>query len=339
MEREKNSKKKKKKKRFMKGFLITLLAMIIVFAASTGFVFSKLNKVKTTKISKTNEDLGIDTSKIQNTNDSDKVTNIALFGVDTGREAKEAAHSDSLMILSIDEKNKKLKLSSIMRDSYVEVEGHGKTKITHAYAYGGPQLAIKTLNKNFNMDVRDYVTVDFAGLGDIIDAMGGLEIDVKKYEINEINKYMREVAKIRKKKPKNIKKPGLQVLDGNQAVSYARIRHVGNGDYERAERQNTVLTAMFNKVQNQGTSKYPQIISEFLPYVETSMSKTDILKVSTEVISSGITKLDWCRFPIDGYSKGKMINSVWYLTLDRDATTDQMHKFIYDDIKPNAKKD
>lgn len=337
MDREKMSKNKKRKRPIVRGVLITFLAMVVVFAASTGFVFSKLNKVKTTKISKSNQDLGIDTSKIQSTKPSEKITNIALFGVDTGRGVNEAAHSDSIMILSIDEKHKKFKLSSVMRDSYVDVGDHGKTKITHAYAYGGPQLAIKTLNQNFNMDIRDYITVDFAGLGDIIDAMGGLEIDVKKYEINEVNKYMREVAKIRKKKPKNITKAGLQLLDGNQAVSYARIRHVGNGDYERAERQNTVLTAMFNKVQSQGTSKYPQLISEFLPYVETSMSKTDILKTSTEVIASGISRLDWIRFPQDGYNKGKKIDGVWYLTLDLDATTNQMHKFIYDDIKPDAK--
>lgn len=337
MEREEKSKKRDKKKPILKVILIIFTAMFVVFAATTGYVFSKLNKMKTTDISKTNEDLGIDPNKIEEVKPAEKITNIALFGVDSGRSAGDVPRSDSIMILSIDEKHKKLKISSIMRDSYVSVDGHGKTKITHAYAFGGPQLAIKTLNQNFDLDIRDYVTVDFAGMGDIIDALGGIEIDVKKSEISEVNKYMREVAKIRKKKAKNITKPGLQLLDGNQAVSYARIRHVGNGDYERAERQNAVLTAMFNKVQSQGTAKYPQLISEFLPYVETSMTKTDILKMGTDVVTSGITNLDWLRFPMDGYNKGKTIDDVWYLTFDEAATIDQMHKFIYDDIKPDAK--
>lgn len=336
MRNEKKSEKSRKKSN-LKIVIIVFISMLLVFGASTGFVFSKLNKVKTTKISKNDVDLGISKDKVEETKPNEKITNIALFGVDTGRAVNEAKHSDSIMILSIDEKYKKFKLSSVMRDSYVEVDGHGKTKITHAYAYGGPELAIKTLNKNFNMDIRDYVTVDFAGLADIIDSMGGLELNVKKYEINEINKYMREVAKIRKKKPKNITKPGLQVLDGNQAVSYARIRYVGNGDYERAERQNAVLTAIFNKIQTQGPSKYPQIISDLLPYVETSMSKMEILKTSTEVVASGITKLDWVRFPLDDYSAGKMIDKTWYLTLNIGETSKQMHKFIYEDVKPAAK--
>ena len=117
---------------------------------------------------------------------SNEIINIAFFGVDR-RAVNEASRSDSIMILSIDEMHKKIKMSSIMRDTYVEIKNHGQTKINHAYAYGGPQLAIRTLNENFNLDIRDYVTVDFFNFEKIIDAIGGVTIDVKQDEISLIN--------------------------------------------------------------------------------------------------------------------------------------------------------
>lgn len=266
-----------------------------------------------------------------------KVTNIALFGIDVGRQKYEAAHSDAIMILTIDEVHKKIKLSSFIRDTYVNIDGHGKARINAAYMFGGPELAIKTINKNFNMDIRDYYTVNFSGLADIIDSLGGLELNVKKGEIDEINKYMREVAKIKKQKATPITKAGVQRLNGKQAVAYARIRKVGNGDFDRTERQKTVLTALILKIQNQGLGKYPYLITKMLPYVETSMTKGEIIKTGTEVFSAGISNIEWCRFPIDGYYKGKIINKAWYLVTDIKATKKHLHKFIYEDINPGKK--
>lgn len=264
------------------------------------------------------------------------IKNIALFGIDKGREKWEAVHSDAIMILSIDERHNKIKLSSIMRDSYVNVDGHGKTKITNAYAYGGPQLAIKTLNKNFNLDIREFVAVDFMGLGDIIDSLGGIKIDVKANEINEVNKYMREVAQIRKESATPIREPGLQILNGNQGVSYARIRAVGNGDYKRTERQQAVLSAIMNRIHEKGRSSYLSIVSELLPYVETSMSRFDIISMGGSLITSGKPGFDWVRFPTNSNSKGKMINNGWYLTFDRQDTIEELHRFIYEGVKPGA---
>lgn len=266
-----------------------------------------------------------------------KITNIALFGIDTGRNKYEAAHSDAIMILTIDETHKKLKLSSFMRDTYVDIEGHGKARINAAYMFGGPQLAIKTINKNFNMNVRDYYTVNFSGLADIIDSVGGVELNVKKSEIDEINKYMREIAKIKRQRATPITKAGVQRLNGKQAVAYARIRKVGNGDFERTERQKMVLAALIVKVQKQDPGKYPGLIAKILPYVETSMSKGEILRTGTEVAAFGISKVEWCRFPIDGYHKGKIINKAWYLITDIKATRKHLHKYIFEDVNPSKK--
>ena len=325
---------------FKKAVKVILGIILLCLVASGAYVYTNLNQIKKKTISQSNANLGITrTSQSSAKNEDDnKIVNIALFGLDTGREKYEAAHSDAIMILSIDKLHKKIKLTSIMRDSYVNIDGHEMNKINTAYAFGGPELAIKTINENFNMDIKDYVTVDFAGLSNMIDAVHGVEINVKQYEIKEVNKYAKEVAQIKKEKFIPVKKSGIQTLDGNQAVAYARIRKVGNGDFERTERQKEVLTALLYKIQKQSAAKYPFIVSKFLPYVETSMSNTDILKTGLNAYELGISNIYWIRFPEDGYCKGKIINKIWYLTFDLQETKKQIHEFIYDDAVKIAKQ-
>ena len=327
-------------KSFIRYALKAVMSIIILCLIAAGaYIYTNLNQIKKKTISQNNANLGI-TKTVQSSakNEKDnKIVNIALFGLDTGREKYEAAHSDAIMILSIDKLHKKIKLASIMRDSYVNIDDHEMNKINTAYAFGGPELAIKTINENFDMDIKDYVTVDFAGLSNMIDAVNGVDINVKQYEIKEVNKYTKEVAQIKKEKFIPVKKAGIQTLDGNQAVAYARIRKVGNGDYERTERQKEVLSALLYKIKKQSAAKYPFIVSKFLHYVETSMSNTDILKTGLNAYELGISNINWMRFPEDGYCKGKIINKVWYLTFDLKETKKQMHEFIYDDSVKTAK--
>jgi len=268
-----------------------------------------------------------------------KVTNIALFGIDTGREKNEAAHSDAIMVLSIDKVHKKIKLTSFMRDTYVDIEGHKKNKLNAAYALGGPELAVKTLNQNFSMDITDYAVIDFVGLSSIIDTMGGVEVEVKEKEIKEINKYMKEVADIKKEKATPVKNAGLQLLNGNQATAYARIRKVGEGDFDRAERQKNVLSALFKKLEDQDLTKYPGIVATLLPYVKTSLSAEKIITTGMDVLTQKIGNLDWYRFPLYGYCKGEIIQGVWYLTTDIALTSDHIHQFIYKDVKVEPLKE
>jgi LCP family protein required for cell wall assembly len=318
----KDGKVKNMKKRKMKPWkkIILSLFLIIVLVAGGAFAYTYylLSKMDTTTISKTDEDLGIKTKTVEEKAVESKVTNIALFGVDR-REKGEAARSDSIIVLSIDEKSKKIKMSSVMRDTYVNVNGHGKTKITHAYAYGGPQLAIRTLNENFDLDIRDYVTVDFFNLEKIIDAIGGVTVDVDQDEIILIP---------------GVSKTGSQNLNGKQAVAYSRIRHTSGDDFRRTERQRTVLSGMLTEIQSLGVTEFPSVVSELLPLTETSMNSIDIMKLGTKVFTSGINTLDQERFPIDGYWEGQTIDKVWYLVAKMDATVEQLHKYIYEDIKP-----
>lgn len=322
------------KTKTIKIILLSFLVIVITSASiASGYVYYTLNSIKINKIAKDNVSLGIKPAILKpKQNKDDEIENIALFGVDTGREKYEAAHSDSVMILSIDKLHKKIKLSSLMRDLYVNIDDHDMNKLNAAYAYGGPQLAIKTLNKNFDLNIKEYVTANFSGLSKIIDSVGGVEIDVKDKEIDQVNKYMKEVAKIRKETPTPIFKSGIQLLNGNQAVAYARIRKVGNGDFERTERQKTVLLALFKKIKIKSLSSYPFIASKFLSCLETSMSKAEILKCGSDVLSLGISNVDWCRFPLDGYSKGERINKKWFLTADIKVTTKHIHDFIYNGI-------
>lgn len=329
----KNMNRKKKMKPWKK-FILSLFSIIVLVAGTAfGSTLFQLSKMETKTISKTDGDLGVKPKKIQEKKEDSKVTNIALFGVDR-RDKNEPARSDSIMILSIDEKNKKIKISSIMRDTYVKVKGHGETKINHAYAYGGPELAIRTLNENFDLNIRDYATVDFFNLEKIIDAIGGVTVDVKKNEVNLINKYMSETATIENKSISRISNSGSQTLNGMQSVAYTRIRYTAGGDFVRTERQRTILSGMFAKIQSLGATEFPSVVSKLLPLTETSMNNLDIVKLGSKVFSSNIGTLDQERFPKEDYCHDKTIDGVWYLVADMKATVDQLHKYIYEDIKP-----
>ena len=323
-------------KLWIKVVLSVFIISVLVMAGIFGSIFYELSKINTTKISKTDENLGIKPQVPLKKEDVPQIINIALFGVDR-RDVNEPSRSDSIIILSIDEVHKKIKMSSIMRDTYVQIKGNGKTKVNHAYAYGGPQLAIRTLNENFNLNIRNYVTVDFFKLEKIVDTIGGVTIDVKEDELTLVNSHMIDVAAIEKKSISQITKAGPQTLNGLQAVAYSRIRHDAGGDFGRTERQRTVLSALITKIQSLGMRKFPSLVSKLLPYAETSMNSMDTMKLGTKVFTQNIKILDKERFPVDGYCRGEMIGGVWYLVADMENTVDQFHKYIYEDIKPAHK--
>ena len=326
----------RKKKKSTKIVLSLFIIGVLIFGGAFGYTFYTLSKINTVKITKTDEALGIKTDASPQAEKDAGITNIAFFGLDR-RSAKEPSRSDSIMVLSVDTKNKKIKMSSIMRDTYVAVKGHDETKITHAYAYGGAPLAIRTLNENFDLNIRDYVAVDFFNLEKIIDSINGVTIDVAQDEVNLMNDYMNETARIEKKSISRITSPGPQTLNGLQAVAYSRIRYTAGGDFKRTERQRTVLTGMLTKIQSLGATEFPSVVSKLLPLTETSMSSMDVMSLGTKVVASKTSVLEQERFPVDGYCKGKIISGVWYLSADLKATTDQIHKFIYEDAKPVSK--
>ena len=325
-----NSTKNKKKKKstgfkVLMGFLLVILALLIV---GGGYIMGILSKMEKTKIN--TEDLGIVEEEFNEYENANKITNIALFGVDS--VSGEGGRSDSIMVATVDPVHKKLKVTSIMRDSYVYIDGYGQDKINHAYAYGGPELSIKTINENFGLNIENYATVDFSSLPVIINLLGGIDIEVTSDEIEHINGYIDSLNSLEGTSSGHIYNPGVQHLDGTQALAYSRIRYTAGGDYERTQRHRTVLNALFNKILNSPVTSYPALLNDLLPYVETSLSTTDILSLATEVAGIG-NNLEQDRFPRDGYGQGADIGGVYYLTFDIETAKAQMRDYIFNDIK------
>ncbi|MDD7794980.1 LCP family protein [Clostridium sp. 'White wine YQ'] len=320
--RSNRSSKKPKKKKII---ILSVLAFILIIAAiGIGYAYALLHKVDTVKIDK--QDLGVSQTVDEQYKD---VTNIALFGIDA--TDNEAGRSDAIMILTIDNKRNNVRLSSIMRDSYVNIKGHGEDKITHAYAFGGPELAISTLNTNFDLNIKDFATVNFSSLPKVINDLNGIDINLTSGDLKYINGYIDSLNKVNNtSSPHNLTGTGVHHLDGTQALAYCRIRYDG-GDQERTQRQRTVLDALFQKIKATNKTKYPSILNELLPLVQTSLSSTDLLKLATNATS--LSTLEQDRFPRDDNGKGATIKGVFYETFDKDLTTKQMHDFIFEDKK------
>lgn len=281
------------------------------------------------QLNKSPEALGITQKAINNAKTlPNPPINIALFAVDR-REEDDRANSDVIMVISLDQQEGKVKMASIMRDTYVNIEGVGMDKLNSAYALGGPQLAIKTLNQNFELDIQDYMNVDFYSAAKIVDALNGVDVNVTEEELHYLNNYLDEVAIYEKIKAVHVKSPGLQKLNGRQVVAYSRIRAVGNGDYERTERQRSVLIALFNKLKDSGQDVFPVFATKIIPNLETSMNNLTLLSFATSILSSKNKSIDQARFPLDKQSVGKRIDGVWYLTTDLPTTTKSMHNFIF----------
>ena len=307
------SKKSTKKKSILFKIVITVLSILIILMVigATAFysLFDKVDKVKidTTKLKINEEDL----NKYEETKN---IKNIAFFGIDA--EEGQAGRSDAIMILTIDSTHKKLKLTSIMRDSYVNIDGHGMDKINHAYAFGGPELAIQTINTNFGLNIEDFVAVNFSSLPEIIDLLGGVDITITAEEVPHIA---------------DIDTEGPHTLTGEQALSYSRIRYATGGDFVRTDRQRTVLNSLFSKFSQMPVTSYPELVSNILPHVKTSMNTGDILSLATKSASLIDTGLKQDRYPHDEDAEGIMVDGVYYLSFDLDKVKKEMMDYIFDD--------
>jgi LCP family protein required for cell wall assembly len=323
---------RRKKNSKLKIILIILFSIILIGGVALGgsylFLRSKLSKVKTVTIPKDPAKLGIDSTKVPTGTD---VVNILLMGIDA-RNPKDPGHSDSMMILTVDNKHQKLKLTSIMRDSYVNIDGYKPQKITNAHQFGGALLSLKTVNENYQMNIKDYIQVNFFGLEKIIDSMGGVPINVDASEISFANSSIYEVARIEHKVPTPITKPGLQILNGAQAVGYSRIRYVGNNDFQRTDRQRTVLTALFKKLFSTNMSDIPSVADTITPYIETSLKTEDMMSLATYILTHRITNIEQSRVPYDGLYKNAVIDRADVLVWDKDATIQRLHQFIFESV-------
>ena len=326
---------KKNKARKMSLWKKIVLVLIIILVILVGVVFAyiqdKLGKISYVEINK--DELQI------SENVKEGYRNIALFAVDSRNiNSNDGSRSDGIIILSINEKNKNVKMVSIYRDTYVKVEGHGLTKITHAYAYGGPTLAIKTLNQNLDLNISEFIAVNFDAVSTAIDEMGGIEVEIKQDELEQMNKYIVQTAKVTGKQANTLQKAGKYNLDGVQAVTYGRIRKTDGGDYKRNERMRTVIMKAFNKAKKMDLGTINSIIDKVLPKVQTNISSGDILGMATQIGSYNIeNNLGW---PYE--TKGKTLDAWYGIPITLETNVKKLHEELFeqsDYIVPESVKD
>lgn len=317
---------RKPKKTHKKTALLILLGIIVLllFLILLGLLWAtnQLNKVNRTEL----DDDAIVLNSYSDPN-MDDYTNLIFFGVDSrDGELDENTRSDSMIVVSIHNKTHKIRLLSLFRDCYVEVPGHGLTKLTHAYAYGGPELAINTINRNFDLNITDFVTVNFGTLTNVIDILGGVSINITEDEIDYVNAYTRDVARINGTKARKITKAGKQKLDGTQATAYCRVRYTAGGDFTRAKRQRTVLYAIMKKVRKAGPLTLMKIVEQVAPQIYTSLSNADMMKLALHVLQYSIEKDS--GFPFENTTP--TINEM-SVVLPQTLTTNvsKMHKFLF----------
>lgn len=318
------------------SIIISILSIfVLIFTVSAfGNYMHKFNTVNINKekVIPKNINSQVDNSdpvQPQNRMQNKYIKNIALLGIDSGDD--NVGRSDCILIATIDTEHNKIKLSSIIRDSYVTIPSKNrKDKINHAYAFGGPELTLETLNLNFNLNISQFISVNFASFPKIIDKIGGLTIDIKEDELKYINKYIHELNEHNNTSSSDITKTGSQTVDGTQALAYARIRYTDGGDFERSHRQRIVLEQVFKNLKELPILKYPDALDALLPLIDTNLSSSEILSLSLDLTSFDNYNITEERFPKDEDAEGKSINGVYYYVFDEDSTITKMHDFIYD---------
>ena len=320
--------------------VVVAVVLINVYGARYGLGFFEavdiLAKVMRSNdnVQRNNEELGI-------SNEAEKmytgVKNIMLYGIDS-RTMSEESRSDAIMMLTVDMDNKKIKMTSFARDTYVTIPGYYKDKLNHAFVLGwhktgniadGATLSMNTINSNFDLNVKDYITVNFWALADIIDYIGGVEIDVSAAERRDINWRLIPHIQDMGIKCEKIPTTGLQLLSGGQALAYCRERYI-DGDVERGARQREVLTAMFAKAGALDSTMYTGLLQLLLSECKTSLEFSQLwdlgMWAAGNMSSVKVENLGLPTADID--NGGTYINGVWYYTYDLDKAKQKIQEFI-----------
>lgn len=317
---------KKKNFKFTK-IVIILLALLIAIPVFTFYSF--YNKLNTTSAN-------VEDAYESKYEKVDGVTNILLLGTD-GREKELAYRSDCMMIATIDANNKNIKLTSLARDTYVDIPGKGKGKLNAAYFWGKEKLLFQTIEENFEIKLDKFIQVDFDDLMNIVFILGGVEVDVKEHEVDITNEYIvpsyEQCTYSNKGDMKLLSSPGKQVLNGYQAIAYTRVR-ITDSAIHRDQRQRTVILSMIDTVKDMDFSKYPHLLNTLLPYVSTNLTPTDIINLAFTAYSFKPLTIKQGQFPIIDnvhVKGGKYKNAGWVWLYDLNSRQ-VLQDFINNDI-------
>ncbi len=314
---------RRRKRRRRRALVLIAEILAIVLLAGAAFVMSKYSKFDTVTISAADIEIN---EGVQN----EGYQTIALFGVDsrTG-EIDSGTQTDTIMLACINNETKEIRLVSIYRDTLCRMDDGALKKANSAYATGGPADAISMLNRNLDLDITDYVTVDFAAMADCIDLLGGVEITVTDAEAEQLNKYVDETASVAGKEARHLTGGGTYNLDGSQAVTYARLRKGLGDDYSRTERQRLVLTKMFEKVRTASLGTINDILDAVLPQISTNITFSQMLRLAGGISSYQLG--DSCGFPYVVEDQVKYNGSSVVIPVDLTENVAELHSFLYDE--------
>ena len=330
----------KDKKKYSLRNRIIISTISIVLAVVVGVVIGYYSYVKS-KIYADPSEIEVKTVEKKNEEEVDYeevegITNVLLVGTDA-RDLKESARADSIIIATLDNNNKEIRLTSLFRDTLVDIDGYGPYKLNAAMAFGGINLLKDTIQETYNINIDKYIIINFWGFEAIIDQMGGLEIDVKDYQLDELNKYIGESTG---GNDCPVTESGLQLLNGKQALSYARIRKGVGDEFERTERQREVLFKVAEKLRETKPTKYLGIMNSMLDYINTNIDLLDALNMAYTIYKFPSLETKQIHIPVtelaDDMNYGGEIG--WVFIMDREQNTEILHDFIFNGIEPDESK-
>lgn len=310
------------------GYASTFQKVIAIILAVLILIFGSLFVVFSHYVGMLSEfDNGDSTALVANKDQSEadkKTFNILLVGVDS-RKNTYTGRSDTMIILSINKSSKKVVMTSLLRDSYVAIPGHGYNKLNAAFAKGGTKLLTQTIYDNYHIAIDRTAVINFMFVVDLIDAVGGVEINVKQPELQYLNMYTYdqnwEVFGMKNNLNKDrISSPGTYNLNGNQALGYARIRYVGS-DFGRTERQRIVLGKVMEKAEDMSVSELSDLANEFLPRVRTDLSQTDIASLLTTLLRAKNYEIKSMALPVEGTYASGTVGNMSVLKVNFEANT------------------
>lgn len=315
-------------KMWKRVLLIIACVLLCVIFGAVVYVYAKWSKIDTQEIKAEDLIINEEVKKNKEVDLGEGYTNVALFGVDS-RDGNlgEGNRTDCIIVASLNNETKEIKMVSVYRDTLLDLSEGTYQKCNAAYSYGGPVMAINMLNMNLDLDIEDYVTVDFGAIADTIDLLGGVEIEVTEEELPYINNYIPETAKSAVKTPKLLESAGLQLLDGTQATTYARIRSTAGGDFTRTERQRLVIEKMFEKAKQADLKTLNAIIDRVFPQVSTSFTLPEILNYASAY--SEYTLVGNMGFPQDNYTD--MLSEIGSVVVPDDLVSNvtKLHEFLF----------
>lgn len=305
---------------FLKIILVLLIIAVIFFGTVLWYLHGKFSKIQYYKLENVEINEGVE-EQLKG------YRNIAVFGVDARSNTYVNTRSDIIMIISLNQDTNEVKIASIYRDTYLYIDGHGYDKVTHAYAYGGPELAVNTLNKNLDLNITEFVTVNFNAVIDIVDSVGGIQVDVTSEEVGYMNQYIRDINSEMGRHDATLSGSGTKTLTGAQALAYSRVRYTEGGDFKRTERSRIVLNKTFEKAKKLSIGKLNTLADKLLPKILTNISSTEIIGMIPSLANIKMSEGEGWPYKTQFYNNG--ISYVAPVTLEENVV--KLHEYLFND--------